>query len=99
MSVVVTVRVPGDTGQFLTFVDENAECLRQLADQAKAAGCRHHRFAVGEDFVLVVDEWDSTEQFQQFFSDPQIGELMQRSGALGEPQITVARAIASADQF
>src|SRR6185437_14029283 len=34
------------------------------------ARCIHHQFGIGEDFALVVDEWESVEQFQQFFADP-----------------------------
>jgi len=99
MSVVVTMRVPGDTTQFLQFVGDNQDWMRQTSERAKSMGCLHHRFAVGEGFVMVIDEWESPEQFQQFFSDPDIGEIMQRSGAQGEPQISIAEAIATADQF
>ncbi len=37
-----------------------------------APGAIHHRFGVGDGFVLVVDEWETIEQFQQFFSNPEL---------------------------
>ena len=75
------------------------ELLRELQQKARSQGCLAHRFAVGDGHVLVVDEWESGEQFQQFFSDPQIAQVMQQSGARGEPNIAVLEAIETADQF
>ena len=99
MSVIVTVWVPGDTEKFREFVSSNEEVMRELQQKARSQGCLAHRFALGDGHVLVIDEWESGEQFQQFFSDPQIAQVMQQSGAQGEPNVAVLEAIQTADQF
>ncbi|MBV9311509.1 MAG: antibiotic biosynthesis monooxygenase [Solirubrobacterales bacterium] len=99
MSVLVTVWVPGDTDKFREYVSTNEDVLRELQGKARSQGCLSHRFAVGNGHVLVIDEWESAEQFQQFFEDPQIGEVMQGSGAQGEPNIAFLDPIQTADQF
>lgn len=100
MSVLVTMRVKGDTEQFRRFAAENGDKLREISGEARTRGCLHHRFGVGEDFVLVVDEWESPEQFQQFFEgNAQIEEVMRASGAQSEPELSFSDAIETADQF
>ena len=64
-----------------------------------AAGAIHHQFAVGEGFVLVVDEWESPQQFEQFFSSPEIAAIIRDMGGSGPPEITIGEALASPDQF
>ena len=64
------------------------------------AGAIHHRFGVGDGFVLVVDEWESAGQFQQFFSNPDLQAFIAAMGAEpGPPEITVTEAVDSVDQF
>ena len=100
MSVLVTLQVRGDTDRFREFVANEGETLRQIAEDARSRGCKHHRFGVGDGFVIVVDEWDSADQFQQFFQgNEQIEDVMRQSGAQGEPEITFAEAIETPDQF
>ena len=54
----------------------------------------HHQFGIGENFALVVDEWESVEQFQQFFADPELQAFIATTGASPEPpQIIVADAL------
>ena len=67
MSVLVTMRVVGDTDQFRRFISTDADFMRRLAEDAKAEGAIHHRFGIGDGFVVVVDEWESTEAFRRFF--------------------------------
>ncbi|MGZ4557023.1 MAG: hypothetical protein ACXVXZ_14975 [Mycobacteriaceae bacterium] len=99
MSVIVTAKVPGDTDLFRKTLVERADDLVQLSEQGRAAGAIHHQFAVGEGFVLVVDEWESPKQFEQFFSRPEIQAIIQDMGGSGEPEITIGEAVASPDQF
>lgn len=67
MSVLVVLKVPGDTATFESFVASNKERVLQVSERAKAGGCLAHRFAVGEGHILVVDEWETPEQIQSFF--------------------------------
>jgi len=99
MSVVVTMKVKGDTARFRQMLDTETELLQGLAARARDAGCIHHRFAVGEDFVIVVDEWETADGFHGFISSPEIAEVMGDMGAQSEPEIEVGEAIESPDQF
>jgi hypothetical protein len=100
MSVLVTARFEGDTDQFRRLLETAPERFAEIAPEAKAAGCLHHRFGIGEGFVLVVDEWESAEAFQTFFStNEKIPAIVRDAGASGEPQIIFSEAISSPDQF
>jgi hypothetical protein len=100
MSVLVTMRVEGDTAQFRDFLDSGVDRLRAIRDAAQAAGCLHHRFGVGEGYVIVIDEWESQEAFQAFFTgNPDLPSVMQDAGARSAPEFTFLDAVASPDQF
>jgi quinol monooxygenase YgiN len=50
--------------------------------------------------VLVVDEWESVEHFQKFFAHPDLQALIAASGAApAPPEITIAEAISSPDEY
>lgn len=100
MSVVMVMRVEADTARFRDFIENQGDALRAIGDDARSKGCLHHRFAVGDGYVLVVDEWESPEAFQRFFEGNEaIARAMAESGAQGEPQITIAEAVESPDEF
>jgi quinol monooxygenase YgiN len=100
MSVLITVKIQGDTGAFRQALAERADEFIKLTDGSRTVGAIHHRFAVGDGFVLVVDEWDSFEHFEQFFSNPELQTFIASVGAAPQPpEITVGEAVASPDQF
>ena len=100
MSVLITIKFKGDTAIFRQALHERADEFAKISDASKSVGGLHHRFGVGDGFVLVIDEWASVEQFQQFFSDPALQAFIGTVGAAQEPpEITVAEAVASADEF
>jgi len=99
MSVIVTAKVHGDTDLFRKTLVERADDLVKMSEQGRAAGAIHHQLAVGEGFVLVVDEWESPQQFEQFFSSPEIAAIIRDMGGSGPPEITIGEAVASPDQF
>jgi quinol monooxygenase YgiN len=93
VSVLIIGRFQGDTARF-------RQALTDRADTARAAGAIHHRFGVGDGFVMIVDEWESAEHFQQFFANPDLQAFIGSAGAApGPPELTVTEAVASADQF
>jgi hypothetical protein len=48
----------------------------------------------------VIDEWESVEAFQRFFSEtPELEALIRDAGARGEPTFTFSEAVSSADEF
>lgn len=100
MSVVITLKFPGDVAKFRQALSEHGDQFAKMAEEAKASGGGiHHRFAVGDGFVLVVDEWQSAGHFQKFYAHPDLQTLIAMSGATGAPEITVAEAISSPDEY
>ena len=72
MSVLVTVKIKGDTATFRQALADRAGEFEKLSEAGRAQGAIHHRFGVGDGFILVVDEWESAGHFQQFFSNPDL---------------------------
>jgi quinol monooxygenase YgiN len=100
MSVLVIGKFQGDTGKFRQALTDRADEFAKISDGALSAGAIHHRFGIGDGFVLIVDEWESVEQFQQFFSNPDLQAFIGSVGAApAPPEITVSEAVASSDQF
>jgi quinol monooxygenase YgiN len=100
MSVLVMAKFKGDTAKFRQALAERGDEFAKLVDGAQAAGAIHHRFGIGDGFVVVYDEWTSAEAFQRFFSDPALQAFVASTGASAEPpEIIVTEAVASPDQF
>ena len=100
MSVLVVVKVTGDTATFQKALAERADEFESVATRAKEAGAIHHRFGVGDGFVLAIDEWKTAEGFESFFGDPSMREFVSSIGASpGPPEITVVGAVPSPDEF
>jgi hypothetical protein len=100
MSLLVIGKFQGDTAKFRQSITDRAEEFAKYGEMGRAAGAIHHRFGIGDGFVLVVDEWESAEQFQQFFSDPELQAFIGSIGAApAPPELTIAEAIASPDQY
>jgi quinol monooxygenase YgiN len=100
MSVLVTGKFHGDTAKFRQALADRAGEFEKIAEMARTAGGIHHRFGVGDGFVVIVDEWASTEQFQQFFAQPDLQAFIGSVGAdPAPPEITVSEAISSPDEF
>jgi hypothetical protein len=100
MTVMMTMRAPADTQAFRSFIEANSDRLAKISEDAKAKGCIHHRFAVGDGFVTVIDEWESAQAFNGFFEGNEaVAAVMREAGIQGEPDISIAESIESADQF
>ena len=100
MSVIVIAKFQADTAKFRQSLADRGDEFAKIVDSARAAGAIHHRFGVGDGFVLVLDEWDSAEHFRQFFSDPSLHAFIASVGAAPEPpEVTVSEAVSSPDQF
>jgi hypothetical protein len=67
-----------------------ADLLQKISKQAKSQGAIHHRFGIGDGFVVAIDEWESAAAFNGFFADnADIATAMQEGGAQGEPEVRV----------
>jgi hypothetical protein len=100
MSVLVAVKVSGDTMAFEKALANRADEFVAHTERARTMGAIHHRFGIGDGFVVAFDEWDSAESFQQFFGDPKLQEFVASIGASPEPpEITITEATESPDAF
>ena len=100
MSMLIIAKIQGDTAKFRQALTERAGEFEKHAANARAAGGIHHRFGVGDGFVVVVDEWESVEHFQQFFGNPELQAFIGSIGAApAPPEILVAQAVASPDAY
>ncbi|MGN6475438.1 MAG: hypothetical protein ACTHK4_17555 [Mycobacteriales bacterium] len=101
MSVVIALKVKGDTGVFQKALVERADEIVAIADKAKSLGAIHHRFGVGDGYILVVDQWETVQAFEGFFTEPSMQEFIATIGAdtSAPPEMIVAEAVSSPDQF
>jgi quinol monooxygenase YgiN len=100
MSVLVIGKFKGDTAKFRQALVDQADEFAKIAEQSKAVGGLHHQFGIGDGYVLVVDEWESVEHFQKFMADPDLQAFIGSVGGAPEPpEVIVAKAITSPDQF
>ena len=101
MKTRVTIKLKGDVARLRQAMTDHADQFAKMSEEARVSGGGiHHRFAVGDGFVLVVDEWESAEHFGKFFANPDLQALVAASGAAPQPpEITIAEAISSADEY
>lgn len=96
MSVLITVKFQGDTDKFRQALTERGEDLVKMTDAARAAGAIHHRFSIGDGFIVASDEWESAEQFNAFFADPSMGAFLGSMGAAPvPPEVTISEAVSA----
>ncbi len=101
MSVLIIGKFRGDTVKFRQAVTDRAGEFAKIAELARPAGAIHHRFGVSDGLVVVCDEWESAEQFERFFANPDLQTFIGSIGADQSlaPEFTITEAIESSDQF
>ncbi len=100
MSVLVTVKIKGDTDKFQQAMAERGAEFTEIASRGRAQGALHHRFGVGDGFIMVVDEWESMADFQSFFVDPKLQDFIGSvGGGTSAPDVIVSDALDTPDQF
>ncbi len=100
MSVHIVTKFTGDTAKFGQALVDRASEFVEIGERARSQGAIHHRFGVGDGFIAVIDEWESVQHFESFFSDPNLQAFIGSVGAdAGPPEVTVAEAISSPDEF
>src|ERR1700736_904666 len=100
MSTLIVGKFTGDTATFRRAVEERGSEFAAFGERARQGGCIHHRFGVGDGFVVVVDEWESADHFQRFFEDPELQSFIASAGAAsGPPELTFTEAVDSPDEF
>ena len=101
MTALTVVKISGDVDRFRQSLADRGEEFAKIAEDAKTKGALHHRFGLGDGFVLVVDEWASADEFTQFFGNPELQSFIASVGGdtSSPPDITITEAISSPDQF
>ena len=96
--MLIIGKFQGDTGKFRQSLVDRAAEFEKYGAAGRAAGAIHHRFGVGDGFVVVIDEWESVEQFQQFFGRPELQEFIASVGAAPVPPTAAHRSASSPAQ-
>jgi len=103
MSVIVMIRLDADPKKFEEFAAENGDRMKAISDRAVGRGVIAHRFLGNDEAgqTMVVDEWESAEQFLAFFEDtnPEIGAIMGEVGVTNEPKPEFWRVLESHDKI
>ena len=101
MSVLVILRIKGNPADLERYAaGPGGDVMRRIGEAGRAAGAVSHRFAGGDNEVLVVDEWPDEQSFHDFFNaQVQIADVMREGGAQGPPEIGVYRVLNTPDQF
>jgi hypothetical protein len=101
MSVIVIGRFPmPDVARAKQALASNAALLEEITEEAMGLGARHHRFLESDGELVILDEWDSVESFQNFFgSNTKIPTIMQEAGAQGPPKVEVFSPVEAAGTF
>ena len=98
MSVTVILHIPvSDVPKAIEGLHSNAKILEEITESTKSAGMLHHRFVSGDGELVVIDEWETAEQFQSFFDgNSKVATVMEAAGVTGPPQISVFGSIDAA---
>jgi quinol monooxygenase YgiN len=101
MSVLVIAKIAGDTAKFRQSLTDRAAEYEKISADARAKGGIRHRFGVGDGTVVIIDEWETAEQFQQFFSAPELQAFVASVGGdtSSPPDVTVSEAVASSSDY
>jgi heme-degrading monooxygenase HmoA len=104
MSVIVMTRFPGKASELERLAaDQHAETLTRVSQLGRDRGCLHHMFVEDIDGnLLVIDEWDSEDSFNAFFSGSAADDIKQMTadaGVTGPPTSTTYRILDTPDRF
>ena len=100
MSVIIVSKFQGDTAAFRQALTDRASEFEKWGALGRAAGALHHRFGIGDGYVVVVDEWESVQQFEQFFGNPELQAFVASIGAApAPPEMIISEAVSSPDDY
>lgn len=103
MSVIMTLRIPGNPEAMEQYTKDNPGKLEGIVEAAKRHGLIAHRFYGSEDGVglLAIDEWPDRQSFEAFFGEQQaeIQPVMEAAGAAGPPEASYWHELATGDAY
>ncbi len=91
MSVTVIAHFPvADVGKAVAGLQANAALLEEITEDTQGGGLIHHTFVAGEEEIVVIDEWETAEQFQSFFEgNAKIAKITDLVGVTGPPAVAI----------
>ena len=91
MSVTVIAHFPvADIAKAIAGLQANAALLEEITEDTKSGGIIHHTFVAGEAELVVIDEWKTAEQFQNFFEgNPKVQRVTELIGVTGPPSVAI----------
>ena len=100
MSVIVIGRMNADPATIQKLWADRKADFEGVAAEARKAGALHHRWGLGDGYILLIDEGPDGESFQKFFSTNEtIPALMQAGGVQGAPEFTIVESATGPDEF
>ena len=95
MSNLILFAIPGDTAKFEKALIEQTAEFDAISAEARNMGCLHHQFGIGDGRIWIVDEWETVEGFQKFFTDPRLQEFISAAGGdvSQPPEIAISNAV------
>jgi hypothetical protein len=91
MSVTVIAQFPvADIKKAIAGLQANGALLEEITEDTKDGGLIHHTFVAGEGELVVIDEWETAEQFQSFFEgNAKVAKITEIIGVTGPPAIAI----------
>jgi hypothetical protein len=99
---MVIIRFPGGrVEKFEEVFARNEDTITAISAEGRGKGALHHLFAVDENGdVLVVDEWGSVAEFEDFFNSQQdIQKVIAELELTGQPTVLTYPILDTSDRF
>jgi heme-degrading monooxygenase HmoA len=100
MSVTIIAHFPvTDIEKAIAGLQANAALLEEITEDTKTGGLIHHTFVAGQGELVVIDEWETAEQFQSFFEgNAKVAKITELAGVTGPPAIAIYNEVEAAGQ-
>ena len=87
MSVIVLVKFRGDPDRVGSMMKDQPATFETIAAEARRHGGVHHRIAVRGSEILIIDEWQSVEDFDTFYPKSGLLEVLDDLGFAEAPEV------------
>jgi quercetin dioxygenase-like cupin family protein/heme-degrading monooxygenase HmoA len=100
MSVLMTMRMHGNGERLEEAAAADPAKLRSITDYAEHHGLISHQFWATDGDIMVVDEWASRQDFENFMraEDAEIKGVMGSAGVTDQPEVTYWRKLDTHDE-
>ncbi|WP_210505735.1 antibiotic biosynthesis monooxygenase [Naasia sp. SYSU D00057] len=95
--VIMRARVEGDPEELAQRYADDPEMLAALQRAGQPEGVLRHRTYASDGELIVVDEWESAEQFQAWMNNPEVQRIL-GTLAVGRPDVMFADQVKMGDE-